>query len=231
MVPSWFAPYLGLEQAATPSARMKCSSSPACCRLRTTPTPSCRSVTRDNPEAGHRAAGERADAAPAGVLHRPMPPRLWAVIDEAALRRPIGGASVARAQLEHLIEMARLEPRQHTGRAVQRRQQGRRRRPGHAAAVPRGESHRRGVPRTADHRDVPEQAGRALLLLERAEPPGHRGAPAGQHEAILSQTPGKTLNPVRPPGPRGCRAARCAFPGPARRLRRPSPRRFAIGWR
>jgi Domain of unknown function (DUF5753) len=42
------------------------------------------------------------------VLYRPRPPRLWAVIDEAALRRPIGGASVARAQLEHLIEMTRL---------------------------------------------------------------------------------------------------------------------------
>jgi hypothetical protein len=42
------------------------------------------------------------------ILHRPGPPRLWAVVDEAALRRPIGGASVARAQLRHLIEMARL---------------------------------------------------------------------------------------------------------------------------
>ena len=40
------------------------------------------------------------------VLHRPGPPRLWAVVD--ALRRPIGRASVARAQLRHLIKMARL---------------------------------------------------------------------------------------------------------------------------
>ncbi|MFJ5232019.1 helix-turn-helix domain-containing protein [Kitasatospora sp. NPDC088391] len=35
-------------------------------------------------------------------------PRLWAVIDEAALRRPVGGPEVMRAQLEHLVELAQL---------------------------------------------------------------------------------------------------------------------------
>lgn len=35
------------------------------------------------------------------------PPRLWAIIDEAALRRPIGGAEVMRAQIEHLIDLMR----------------------------------------------------------------------------------------------------------------------------
>ena len=34
-------------------------------------------------------------------------PRLWAVVDEAALRRPIGGREVMGAQLERLIESAR----------------------------------------------------------------------------------------------------------------------------
>ncbi|MEU1267744.1 helix-turn-helix transcriptional regulator [Streptomyces sp. NPDC005799] len=33
--------------------------------------------------------------------------RLWAVIDEAALRRPVGGLPTMRAQLRHLIEMCR----------------------------------------------------------------------------------------------------------------------------
>jgi hypothetical protein len=32
---------------------------------------------------------------------------LWAVVDEAALRRPIGGRDVMRAQLEHLIAMTK----------------------------------------------------------------------------------------------------------------------------
>ncbi|GAA2088432.1 helix-turn-helix transcriptional regulator [Kitasatospora saccharophila] len=35
-------------------------------------------------------------------------PKLWAVIDEAALRRPVGGPEVMRAQLEHLVELAQL---------------------------------------------------------------------------------------------------------------------------
>jgi transcriptional regulator with XRE-family HTH domain len=42
------------------------------------------------------------------ILHRPNPPRLWAVVDEAALRRPIGGAKVMRAQIEALIEATRM---------------------------------------------------------------------------------------------------------------------------
>lgn len=33
------------------------------------------------------------------------PVRFWAIVDEAALRRPIGGKDVMRAQLEHLIQM------------------------------------------------------------------------------------------------------------------------------
>jgi len=42
------------------------------------------------------------------LLHRPDPPRLWAVVDEAVLRRPFGGAEVMRQQLEHLLKMIEL---------------------------------------------------------------------------------------------------------------------------
>jgi hypothetical protein len=41
------------------------------------------------------------------ILLRPDPPRLWAVLDEAALRRPVGGRAVMRAQIQHLLEAAR----------------------------------------------------------------------------------------------------------------------------
>jgi hypothetical protein len=41
------------------------------------------------------------------VLHRDSPPHLWVVIDEAALRRPIGGRAVMLAQVDHLIRMSR----------------------------------------------------------------------------------------------------------------------------
>jgi len=40
------------------------------------------------------------------ILRRATPPRLWAVMDEAALRRPIGGRTVMRDQVRHLIEMS-----------------------------------------------------------------------------------------------------------------------------
>lgn len=42
------------------------------------------------------------------LLFRPQAPRLWAVIDEAVLHRPIGGLDVFRAQLDHLLEMTSL---------------------------------------------------------------------------------------------------------------------------
>jgi transcriptional regulator with XRE-family HTH domain len=42
------------------------------------------------------------------LLTRTEPPRLWAVVDEAALRRPVGGREVMRGQLERLIEATKL---------------------------------------------------------------------------------------------------------------------------
>jgi transcriptional regulator with XRE-family HTH domain len=42
------------------------------------------------------------------LLTREGPPRLWAVVDEAALRRPVGGREVMRGQLERLVEATKL---------------------------------------------------------------------------------------------------------------------------
>ncbi|HEV8173443.1 MAG TPA: helix-turn-helix transcriptional regulator [Actinoplanes sp.] len=42
------------------------------------------------------------------VLTKSDPPQLWAVIDEAVLRRPIGGTDVMKAQIEALIEASKL---------------------------------------------------------------------------------------------------------------------------
>ena len=42
------------------------------------------------------------------VLTQPSPPKLWAVLDEAALRRSQGGPRVMRGQVERLLELADL---------------------------------------------------------------------------------------------------------------------------
>jgi transcriptional regulator with XRE-family HTH domain len=38
------------------------------------------------------------------LLARPEPPRLWILIEETVLRRPVGGPEVMRDQIDHLIE-------------------------------------------------------------------------------------------------------------------------------
>lgn len=42
------------------------------------------------------------------ILRREDPPRVWTVVDEGALRRPVGSPAVMRAQLGHLIDITRL---------------------------------------------------------------------------------------------------------------------------
>jgi DNA-binding XRE family transcriptional regulator len=42
------------------------------------------------------------------LLTREGAPRLWAVVDEAALRRPVGGREVMRGQLERLVDATKL---------------------------------------------------------------------------------------------------------------------------
>ena len=42
------------------------------------------------------------------LLTREHPPRLWAVVDEAALRRPVGGREVMRGQVERLLDATKL---------------------------------------------------------------------------------------------------------------------------
>jgi transcriptional regulator with XRE-family HTH domain len=107
VIPGWFTAYLGLEQSAT---LIRCYEVQFIPGLLQTPdyaraVLSIGAEASAEPETGRRASLRMRRQQ---VLHRPGPARLWAVIDEAALRRPIGGARVARAQLEHLIEMARL---------------------------------------------------------------------------------------------------------------------------
>ncbi|WP_420157275.1 DUF5753 domain-containing protein [Nocardiopsis sp. CNT-189] len=47
------------------------------------------------------------------ILGAESPPRLWAIVDEAALVRPVGGPEAMRGQLEHLISVGRKHDNAH----------------------------------------------------------------------------------------------------------------------
>jgi hypothetical protein len=63
-------------------------------------------------EASDQDVKDRVDARMArqAILSRedPPPPRVWAVIDEQVLYREIGSPAVMLAQVEHLVELARM---------------------------------------------------------------------------------------------------------------------------
>jgi transcriptional regulator with XRE-family HTH domain len=105
VMPTWFQPYVGLEEAA---------SSIRCFEMQCIPD---LLQTADYARAiavlGH--PGRSADEierrvslrmARQAVITRATPAHLWMVLDEAALRRPVGGPEVMRRQLRHLMDMA-----------------------------------------------------------------------------------------------------------------------------
>lgn len=106
VLPHWFEAYVGLEEVATQIRTYQIQFVPG---LLQTPDYA-RAVTL----LGH--SGEPARdidqrvalrMARQGVLDRPDPPNVWAVLDEAVLRRPIGSPAIMRVQLEHLLTVAR----------------------------------------------------------------------------------------------------------------------------
>ncbi|MBX6383033.1 MAG: helix-turn-helix domain-containing protein [Microbispora sp.] len=107
VLPSWFEAYVGLEQAAS---AIRCYEVQFVPGLLQTPGYAEAVVRLGYPDAPdeevERRVRLRMDRQE--VLVRPDPPLLWAVIDEAVLRRPVGGAEVMRAQIEHLLEVITL---------------------------------------------------------------------------------------------------------------------------
>jgi transcriptional regulator with XRE-family HTH domain len=105
VLPSWFETLIGLEEAASvirtyevqfiPGLLQTADYARACIRL-------------GNPRATDRQVNRRVELRMERqkLLMRPHAPKLWAVIDEAALRRPLGGSEAMRAQIRHLRDMA-----------------------------------------------------------------------------------------------------------------------------
>jgi transcriptional regulator with XRE-family HTH domain len=106
IVPSWLNVYLGLEQTAVVVRSYELQFVPGL--LQTEEYARAVIDLGMDPSAERRERRVELRMARQHALHRPRPPHLWVVIDEAALRRPIGGRPVMRRQIEHLLEMSRL---------------------------------------------------------------------------------------------------------------------------
>ncbi len=104
VLPSWFEAYVGLEEAAKQIRAYEVQFVPG---LLQTPDYVRAVALLGFANASTREIDRRVGLRMARqvVLTRPDPPNIWAVLDEAVLRRPIGGPDVMRAQLRHLIEM------------------------------------------------------------------------------------------------------------------------------
>ncbi|WP_370028591.1 helix-turn-helix domain-containing protein [Planotetraspora sp. GP83] len=104
LLPSWFQAYVGLEEAAE--------------RIRTYEVQFVPGLLQTKEYARAVIMAGAVGAAPEEIARRvdlrlerqrvldgDKSPLFWAVIDEAALRRPIGGVEVMRGQLQHLIDL------------------------------------------------------------------------------------------------------------------------------
>jgi hypothetical protein len=103
ILPHWVEPYFGLEAAASFIREYELQFVPGLLQVEEYARAVIRLGNLPSEEEVDRRAKARISRQE--ILDRENPPKLWAVLDEGALRRPVGGPSVIRAQLEHLIDM------------------------------------------------------------------------------------------------------------------------------
>jgi transcriptional regulator with XRE-family HTH domain len=107
VLPDWFETYIGLEQAASLIRTYELQFVPGLFQVEEY----VRAVTLLRPRSAPTEEIERRVSLRIKrqeILARETGPKVWAVIDESALRRPLGGLDVMRIQLQHLIEVAEL---------------------------------------------------------------------------------------------------------------------------
>ncbi|MBO0874542.1 MAG: helix-turn-helix domain-containing protein [Pseudonocardia sp.] len=107
VLPNWFEMYIGLEQAAAVIRTYQVQFVPGLFQTEDY----VRAVTLlGNPGAKSTEIDLRVELRMARqeILTRADPPRIWAVVDENALRRTVGGPPVMRQQLQRLIELTDL---------------------------------------------------------------------------------------------------------------------------
>jgi hypothetical protein len=109
IMPNWFPRYLGLEATAKLIRTYEAQFVPGLLQTEEY----ARAIVPFAPGVRHQdeiARRVRLRLERQQVLTRPDPPKLWVVMDEAALRRPVGGARVMRDQLEALIAIVTKMP-------------------------------------------------------------------------------------------------------------------------
>jgi transcriptional regulator with XRE-family HTH domain len=107
VLPGWFETYVGLEEAAALIRTYEVQFIPG---LLQTEGYARAVISLGNSTAPREEIEQRVSLriTRQKILTRGDGPRLWAVVDEAALRRPIGGRDVMRGQIERLIEATKL---------------------------------------------------------------------------------------------------------------------------
>lgn len=104
VLPSWFEAFIGLESAASVVRTYEVQFVPGLLQCPQY-VDAVLSSNRAQSAADHKRRIELRQRRQA-ALERDDAPILWVVLDEAALRRPIGGPEVMKAQIAYLIEQA-----------------------------------------------------------------------------------------------------------------------------
>jgi transcriptional regulator with XRE-family HTH domain len=104
VLPAWLEPYVGLEAAASVIRTYEVQFVPGLLQTEEYAL----ALIRLGSAVSEKDISRRAELriSRQEVLRGANPPQLWAVVDEGALRRPVGSRETVRRQLQHLIAMA-----------------------------------------------------------------------------------------------------------------------------
>ncbi|HEY1624089.1 MAG TPA: helix-turn-helix transcriptional regulator [Streptosporangiaceae bacterium] len=104
ILPTWVEPYVGLEAAASIIRTYQIQFIPGLLQTDEYARALIGQGSAPSDEAVARSTELRVSRQE--ILHGPNAPQLWVVLDEGALRRPVGGRSIIRGQVQHLLTMA-----------------------------------------------------------------------------------------------------------------------------
>jgi transcriptional regulator with XRE-family HTH domain len=104
ILPSWAQPFVGLEAAASVIRTYQIQLVPGLLQTEAY----ARALIGQGSATTEEEIARRSElrASRQEILRRPDAPQLWVVIDEAALRRPVGSRDIVREQIAHLIDVA-----------------------------------------------------------------------------------------------------------------------------